>query len=69
MSLIHQVQPKPSCKVSEWGKKTRQTQKEGSGEQRKMEGTGCEIICGAQTTPASKGQVKVKKGIECSSVI
>ena len=54
-SRLSRVWPKPSCKVSEWGKKTRQTQKEGSGEQRKMEGTGCEIICGAQTTPASKG--------------
>ena len=33
---------------------------EGSGEQRKMEETGCEVICGAQTTPAVKGYVKVK---------
>ena len=30
---------------------------EGSGEQRKMEETGCEIICGAQTTVAVKGQM------------
>ena len=28
---------------------------EGSGEQRKMEETGCEIICGARTTFAVKG--------------
>ena len=28
---------------------------EGSGEQRKMEETGCEIICGAPTTPTVKG--------------
>ena len=28
---------------------------EGSGEQRKMEETGCEVICGAPTTPAVKG--------------
>ena len=28
---------------------------EGSGEQGKMEETGCEIICGARTTPAVKG--------------
>ena len=28
---------------------------EGSGEQRKMEETGCEIICGAPTTLAVKG--------------
>ena len=28
---------------------------EGSREQRKMEKTGCEIICGAPTTPAVKG--------------
>ena len=28
---------------------------EGDGEQRKMEETGCGIICGAPTTPAVKG--------------
>ena len=28
---------------------------DGSGEQRKMKETGCEIICGAQTTLAVKG--------------
>ena len=28
---------------------------EGSGEQRKMDETGCEIICGAQMTLAVKG--------------
>ena len=28
---------------------------EGSGEQRKMEETGCEVICGAPTIPAVKG--------------
>ena len=28
---------------------------EGSGEQRKMEETGCEIICGAPTNAAGKG--------------
>ena len=33
---------------------------EGSGERRKMEGTVCEVIHGALTTPAVKGQVKVK---------
>ena len=33
---------------------------EGSGEQRKMEQTGCEIVCGAPTTLAVKGYVKVK---------
>ena len=31
----------------------------GSGEQRKMEETGCEVICGAPTTFVIKGQVKV----------
>ena len=30
---------------------------EGSGEQGKMEETGCEIICGAPTTLAVKGQM------------
>ena len=33
----------------------------GSGGQRKMEETGCEVICGAQTTHAVK--VKVKKDV------
>ena len=36
---------------------------EGSGEQGKMEETGCEVICGAQTTLAVKGRVKIKKDI------
>ena len=58
---------------SEWGKKTRQTEKkvgrqhqrmdkpevrqvqESSREQRKIQETGCEVICGAPTTPAVKG--------------
>ena len=34
---------------------------EGSGEQRNMEETGYEIICGAPTTPVVEGQVKVKE--------
>ena len=33
---------------------------EGSGEQRKMQETGSEVICGAPTTPAVKGYVMVK---------
>ena len=33
---------------------------EGSGEQRKIEKTGCDVICDAQTTLAVKGYVKVK---------
>ena len=33
---------------------------EGSGEQRKMEETGCEVTCGAKMTPLAKGLVKVK---------
>ena len=32
---------------------------EGSGEERKMEETGCEVICGAPTTLAVKGKVKL----------
>ena len=32
---------------------------EGSEEQGKIEETGCTVICGAQTTPAAKVQVKV----------
>ena len=68
MPPIHQIWPKPSCKHSERGKKTRQTEEEvgrqhqgmdgpgvhkdqeGSEEKGKMKKTGCEIICGAQTT-------------------
>ena len=34
---------------------------EGSGEQREMEETGCEVICGAQTTLAVKGKVEAVK--------
>ena len=30
---------------------------EGSGEQRKMEETGCEVICGVPTTLAAKGMM------------
>ena len=39
---------------------------EGSGEQSKMEETACEVICGAPTTPAVKGQMqaKVKVGMQ-----
>ena len=33
---------------------------EASGEQRKMEETGCDVILGAQPTPMVKGLVKVK---------
>ena len=33
---------------------------DGSGEQRKMEETGCEVICGAPTTLAVKEWVKMK---------
>ena len=33
---------------------------EGSGERRKREETGCEVICGAPTTILVKGQVKVR---------
>ena len=33
---------------------------QGNGEQRKMEETGCEVTCGAPTTPTVKGQVKWK---------
>ena len=35
---------------------------EGSGEQRKMEETFCEVICGTQTIPAVKRQVRTKEG-------
>ena len=33
---------------------------EGSGERRKMEETGCEVICSVPTILAAEGQVKVK---------
>ena len=37
---------------------------EGGGEQKKMEETGCEVICGAQTIPAVEGYVQVK--VDCT---
>ena len=36
----------------------------GSGEQRNMEETGCEVICGAPTIPTAKGWVKVKVNLD-----
>ena len=70
MFPVHQVWPKPSCKA-QWKTKQieegvgRQHQgmdrpgvrqvPEGSGEQGKMEKTGCKIIFGAPTTLAVKG--------------
>ena len=36
---------------------------EGSGEQGKMEKTGCKIICGAPTTLAVKGLMMMMKGV------
>ena len=65
------------ARLTERGKKTRQTEEEvgrqhqgmdrpgvrqvpeGSGEQGKLEKTGCKIICGAQTTLAVKGLMKM----------
>ena len=48
----HQGMDRPGvCQVSE-----------GSGEHRKMEKTGCEVICGAPTTLVVKGQVNVCEG-------
>ena len=63
------------AKYSERGKKTRQTEEkvgrqhqgmdrewrvpEGSGEQGKMEKTGCRIICGAPTTLMVKGLIMI----------
>ena len=38
---------------------------EGSGEQRKLEETGCEVILGTPKTSAVKGSVKVKEGEPC----
>ena len=40
---------------------------ESSGEQRKMEETGCKFICGAPTTLAVNGQVKVKKVVKAGT--
>ena len=42
---------------------------EGGGEHRKVEETGCEIICGAPTTHVVKGHVKVKEEEEILSMI
>ena len=38
---------------------------EGSGEQGKMEKTGCRIICGAPMTLTANGEVKVKVTVPC----
>ena len=67
MSPTDQIWPKPSCKAQRKGERRQGIQHqgmnkpgvrkvpEGSGEQRKMEETGCEIICGAPTTLTVKG--------------
>ena len=41
---------------------------EDSGKQRKMEETGCEIICGAQMALMVKGYVKVTKENKLQSI-
>ena len=70
MSPVHHVWPKPFCKARSKGEDDKADRRrggkttsgtgvrhvpEGSGEQRKMEETGCEIICGAPTTLVVKG--------------
>ena len=40
--------------------------REGIGEQRQMEETGCEVICGAPTTLAVEGRVKVNVNLKAS---
>ena len=69
MFPVHQVWPKPSCKGEEGkadrgrgGKTTSGMDRpeicqvpEGTGEQGKMEETGCQTICGAPTTLVVKG--------------
>ena len=40
---------------------------EGSGEQEKMEKTGCELICGAPMTLAVKGQMMMMKMISTNT--
>ena len=71
MFPVHQVWPKPSCKGEEGkadrgrgGKTTSGMDRpeirqvpEGTGEQGKMEKTGCKVICGAPTTLAVKGLI------------
>ena len=42
---------------------------EGSGERRKMWETGCEVICGAPTTPVFKGQVMAKVSIDLNTYV
>ena len=43
---------------------------EGSGEQGKMKGTGCEIICGAPTTLAVKGYMRREAAVAfCASLV
>ena len=71
MSPVGQVWPKPSCRAKgnktrkteeEMGRQHQGMDRpgvrqvpEGSGEQGKMEDTGCEVICGAPTTLAAEG--------------
>ena len=65
MFPVHPVWPKPSCKAQRKGEADKAYQgmdrpavrqvPESSGEQGKMEKTGCKIIYGALTTLAVKG--------------
>ena len=73
MFPVHQVWPKPSCRAQWKGEEHKadrgrggktisgngQAWTEGSGEQGKMEQTGCKIICGAPMILAVKGLMMI----------
>ena len=64
ISPVHEIWLKPSYMEGtvKRGRRPGVRQVPGdSGEQRKMEETGCDVNCGALKTLAVKGQVKVKK--------
>ena len=85
MSPVHQVRPKPSYSErgkktrrtkEEVGRQHQGMDRpgvrqvpEGSGEQGKMEKTGCKVICGAPTTLAVKGLMMMmmtyRSGTQC----
>ena len=71
MSPVHQVWPKPSCEEPRKGEEVKAEEVgiqrqgidrprvrqvlEGSGDEKEMEGTGYEVICGAPTILAASG--------------
>ena len=57
MKKTRQTEEKVGRQHQRMGRRGVRQDPEGSGEQRKMEKIGCEIICGAKTTLEVKGQM------------